>query len=58
MTYGESFLRGWRNDTPLDTVRKQTGKSLVQMIGDYEAKKKIRTVRPKSKTGKHAETAS
>jgi hypothetical protein len=56
LAYGDSFLQGWKNETPLKAVRQKTGKSLVQLIGDHEAKKLTRTVSLASKTGRHAET--
>jgi hypothetical protein len=33
-TYGDNFLRDWRGDARLDTVRAETGKDLSQLIKD------------------------
>jgi hypothetical protein len=36
-TYGEDFLKDWRSDTHLETVREETGKSLTQLIQEYQS---------------------
>lgn len=34
-TYGEDFLSGWRGDAHLNTVRRETGKSLSELVRKY-----------------------
>lgn len=31
-TYGEDFLSGWRSDAHLSAVRRETGKSLSELV--------------------------
>lgn len=31
-TYGEDFLSGWRSNAHLSTVRRETGKSLSELV--------------------------
>lgn len=38
-TYGEDFLRSWRGDAHLETVRGETGKSLTELVREHRTKK-------------------
>jgi len=38
-TYGDDFLAGQRGDKHLETVRAETGKSLSQLIREFESNK-------------------
>ena len=35
--YGAEFLSDWRSDTHLETVREETGKSLSQLLREFES---------------------
>lgn len=35
-TYGGEFLRGWRADAHLETVRRETGKSLSELVREHK----------------------
>jgi hypothetical protein len=34
--YGQDFLQDWRSDAHLETVREATGKSLSQLVKEYQ----------------------
>jgi hypothetical protein len=36
--YGQDFLPDWRRDAHLETVREATGKSLSQLIREYQSR--------------------
>lgn len=38
-TYGDNFLRDWRRDAHLSTVRNETGKSLTQLRNNPSTRK-------------------
>lgn len=38
-TYGEEFLREWRGDAHLETVRAETGKSLSELVRQHNGER-------------------
>jgi hypothetical protein len=57
-TYGDKFLTDWPGNVSLDTIRRKTGKSLIQLIREHKSRKNGSLVgQPNGKAGSHAEAA-